>query len=350
MGQKAVIVALAIAMALVTQPRAYGQGRQTGTLRGTTRDVQGLVLPDVTVSVQSPALLGVRQASSGVAGRFEIPGLPPGDYTMTFSIAGFADVTEASPVSLGGVEEVHVSMEPARVTEEVGVVAVVPSPIASAGTSANLTTAAADLLPLGRTVFRIAELAPGVTNNTPNPGQLSIGGSFGYDNVFLIDGVDVTENIFGTAHDLFIEAALDETQVLTTGISAEYGRFSGGVINAITKSGSNRMSGSFRTNLYNPDWTVRTPFEELNDVERTGDLADNTTYETTVGGPVLLDRLWFFFGNRRQRVATDQVFPETGVGYERTSRNDRNLIKLTGMVATGHTLEGSYLRNTTEQG
>ena len=135
MGQKVVIVALAIGMALVTEPGAYAQGRQTGILRGTTRDAQGLLLPDVTVSVQSPALLGVRQASSGAAGSFEIPGLPPGDYTITFSLEGFADVTETSTVSLG-------------------VVVVVPSPIASTGTSAHMTTSEADLLPLGRTVFR----------------------------------------------------------------------------------------------------------------------------------------------------------------------------------------------------
>ena len=301
------------------------------------------------MTVQSSALQGTRTASSGVTGNFDIPGLPPGDYTITFNLDGFADVTETATVSLGGVEEVTVRMEPAQVTEVVGVVAVVPSPIASTGTGANVTTAETDRLPLGRTIFHIAELAPGVSKNAPNDGQVTISGSFGYDNVFLIDGVDVTENIFGTAHDLFIEDALEETPVLTTGISAEYGRFSGGVVNAITKSGSNQFSGGFRANLYKPDWTVRTPFEVLNNQRRTGDLADNATYETTIGGPVLRDRLWFFYGNRRQRVSTDQVFAETAVGYERTSKNDRNLIKITGTITNGHTLEGSYLQNSTEQ-
>ena len=348
MEKTGLIVGLALGITLITGG-AYAQGRQTGTISGTTFDAQGLLLPGVTVTVESSALQGTRTARSGVTGNFDIPGLPPGDYTITFTLDEFADVTATATVSLGGVEEVTVRMEPAQITEVVAVVGVVPSPIASTGTDANLTTAETDLLPLGRTVFRVAELAPGVSKNAPNDGQLSISGSFGYDNVFLIDGVDVTENIFGTAHDLFIEDALEETQVLTTGISAEYGRFSGGVINVITKSGSNQFSGSFRANLYKPDWTARTPFEVQNDQPRTGDLADNTSYETTIGGPVLHDRLWFFYGNRRQRVSTDQVFSETAASYERTSKNDRNLIKFTGTIDTGHTLEGSYLKNSTAQ-
>ena len=139
-------------------------------------------------------------------------------------------------------------------------------------------------------------------------------------------------------------------QVLTSGISAEYGRFSGGVVNTITKSGSNQFAGSFRANLYKPDWTTPTPFEKQNGQERTGALGDNTTYETTIGGPIVKDRLWFFYANRVERVADAQTFNVTGIGFDRTTRNDRNLFKLTGTVAPGHVVEGSYMRNATEQG
>ena len=100
-----------------------------------------------------------------------------------------------------------------------------------------------------------------MTDNTPNTGQLSISGGFAFDNVFLIDGVDVNDNFFADVTDVFIEDAVDETQVLTSGISAEYGRFSGGVVNLITKRGGNQFSGSFRTNFSNPAWTDETPFE-----------------------------------------------------------------------------------------
>ena len=88
----------------------------------------------------------------------------------------------------------------------------------------------------------------------------------------MLNGVDVNDNLFGTPQNLFIEDAIEETQVLTSGISAEYGRFSGGVINAITKSGGNTFSGSFRVNLTNPAWVDETPFEEENGTAHTSKL------------------------------------------------------------------------------
>ena len=82
----------------------------------------------------------------------------------------------------------------------------------------------------------------------------------------MINGVDVNDNLSATPQNLFIEDAIEETQVLTSGIPAEYGRFTGGVINAITKSGGNMFSGSGRINFLNPSWTTETPFEECQDM------------------------------------------------------------------------------------
>jgi outer membrane receptor protein involved in Fe transport len=127
--------------------------------------------------------------------------------------------------------------------------------LASPQGGANYKAAEIDALPTPRTLSGIAELAPGLTDNTPNAGQVTIAGGFAYDNVFLVDGVDVNDNLFGDPDNLFIEDAIEETQVLTSGISAEYGRFTGGVVNAITKKGGDIFSGSFRVNLTNPAWT-----------------------------------------------------------------------------------------------
>ena len=343
----AVGLGILIALAATTDDSA-AQGRQTGTIRGTTQDLQQLVLPGVDVVVRSDSLQGVRSTTSSLNGTYELPGLPPGDYAVTFELDGFGAAEEIATVPLGGTVAVNATMHPARVAEAVQVIAVVPTPIESTETSHNLTADDIDRLPVGRDIFRIAELAPGLSDNAPNDGQLTINGGFGYDNAFLIDGVDVNDNIFGTANNLFIEDAIEETQVLTSGISAEYGRFSGGVVNAITKSGSNTLSGSFRTNLYKPNWTGRTPFEVDNGIERSGPLADNSTYETTVGGPIVEDRLWFYYANRVERSATVETFDESGVGYDRALNNDRNLFKLTGSLAPGHQLEGSYMRNSTD--
>ena len=86
--------------------------------------------------------------------------------------------------------------------------------------------------------------------------------------MFLVDGVDVNDNLLGSMNDLYIEDAIGEVQVLTSGITAEYGRFSGGVVNVITKSGSNMFGGSYRTTLTRPSWSNETPFERANNIER----------------------------------------------------------------------------------
>ena len=349
MSTRASVLGLTLAIALVWAPLIMAQGTQTGTVRGWVRDSQGLVLPGATVTVASDAMQGSRSTRVGAYGSYEIQGLPPGDYSITFELTGFTDVVGIALVPLGGTAEVSVSMEPAEVVEVIQVVSVVPSALASIGTSSNIRAPEIDALPVERNIFTVTELAPGLTNNTPNNNQVVINGAFAYDNVFLIDGVDVNDNLFGTVHNLFIEDAIEEMQVLTSGISAEYGRFSGGVINTITKSGANTFSGSFRANLYKPDWTVRTPFETASGQERTGSLANNASYETTAGGPIVQDRLWFFYANRVQRESESETFAETGMGYDRELRNDRNLIKFTGTIAAGHGLEGSYMRNSTER-
>ena len=347
--KQAFITGLSLVLILSIGTQARAQGRQTGTLRGTAQDSTAAVLPGVTVTVTSDALQGSRTTVTDLNGNYEIIGLPPGQYTASFALQGFTSVDAPVTVPLGRMAEVNVSMQVGAVAEVIQVIAVVPTPLATTETSQNIIYDEINHLPMGRTVHLIAELAPGLTNNTPNLRQVAINGAFAYETVYLIDGVDINDNLFGSPNDLFIEDAIEETQVLTSGISAEYGRFAGGVINVVTKSGGNRFSGSFRTNLYRPDWTARTPFEKENDTERTGNLKDNTTYETTVGGPIVQDRLWFFYANRRERQALSETFDESGIAYVRGEKNDRNQIKFTGTLVPGHSLEGSYMRNTTAQ-
>lgn len=314
---QAIVGGLSLALALSVGTQAWAQGRQTGTLRGSAHDSSDAVLPGVTVTVASQSMQGTRAAVTDMNGNYELLGLANGEYLATFRLDGFTTLETTVTVPLGGMVETNVSMQVGRVTETVQVTAVVPSPLASTEASANVTGEQVGTLPVGRSPFRIAELTPGLTANTPNNGLLAIKGSFAYDNVFLIDGVDINDNIFGDADNLFIEDAIEEVQVLTCGISAKHGRFSGGVVNVVTKSGGNQFSGGFRANLYKPDWTARTPFEIENDNERTGSYKNNTTYETTVGGPVVRDRLWFFYANRLQREEDLETFDETG--FERTN-------------------------------
>src|SRR4030095_6630885 len=111
----------------------------------------------------------------------------------------------------------------------------------------------------------------------------------------------ITENLRGQPYTLFIEDAIQETTIATSGISAEYGRFGGGVVNAITKSGGNMFSASYRQSFNNDSWRALTPFEEaLAEPARSNARLHKTvpTYEYTVGGPVLKDPLWFLTAGR----------------------------------------------------
>ena len=223
---------VSLALCLVVGGAAFGQGVQSGTLVGTTTANDGSPLPGVTVTVTSPALQGERAVITALNGDYVIRPLPPGAYRVVFALEGMKSVERNVTVGLGVTARADAIMEVAAAEETIVVTGEAPSALESTTVGANFASEDVDALPIARDIASIAEFAPGLTDNTPNAGQVTISGGFAYDNVFLVDGVDVNDNLFGTANNLYIEDAIDETQVLTSGISAEYGRFSGGVINA----------------------------------------------------------------------------------------------------------------------
>jgi hypothetical protein len=336
---------------------ARAQGVHTGTIRGAVRDQQNLAVPGVTVTVTSSALQGPRSTVTDAGGGYTLRLLPAGDYDITFDLTGFSPVSRKTVLSLGLTVEQRVTMAPAGVAETGDVLRETPAPIATPTVGANFKHDEVEALAMSRTLAGIAELSPGLTNITPNGGQLSISGAFAFDNVFMIDGVDVGDNLFGSPHDLFVEDAIQETQTLTSGIGPEFGRFTGGVVNAITKSGSNRFEGSIRLNLTNPSWSTQTPFElcgpacpaaaTFTPVTHPDVL--NQAWEGTAGGPIVRDRFWFFAAGRRETLATSSSFPETNVANTVTDKNQRADVKLTGTVAPSHRIQGGYVNNHTEQ-
>src|SRR5687768_6510804 len=247
---------------------SLGQGIQTGVITGVITSADGLSLPGVTVTATSPNLQGPRSGVTDANGVYYLRGLTPGLYLVTFDIPSFqAASREDVEVNAGGLATIDLTMSLAGVSEAVTVNAEAPSAIASPGTSQTYRKAEIDVLPVGRRPLDIAELSPGVTTTVFNASQVALSGSFGFDNVFMVNGVDINDNLFGTPNNLFIEDAVEETTVLTHGISAEYGRFSGGVINIVTRSGGNSFSGSFREGLSNPSWIGQTPLEKAGNIK-----------------------------------------------------------------------------------
>ena len=327
---------------------AHAQGLQTGMITGVVSSQDAAPLPGVSVTVSSPALQEAREAVSDVNGVYYLRALPPGTYTVQFTLAGFQSaLRDGVAVTLGGTAEIHATLPIATQTELVTVTAEAPSVLATTSTGRNLTKAAMDAMPVGRRPTDLAELAPGLTTNTFNAGQLAIGGAFGYDNLFMVNGVDSNDNIFGTQNNLFIEDAVQEVSVLTAGVPASYGRFSGGVINVITRSGGNTFSGSFRENLSNPTWIRETPRQVQNNISNPDLLG--RAYEGTFGGPVAVDRLWFFTAGRYEQINLANTFAQTAGAYTRTDTNRRGEVKLTGTPGAGQMVQASYITNHTRQ-
>jgi outer membrane receptor protein involved in Fe transport len=327
---------------------AIAQGVQAGTVSGVVQSIDTLPLPGVTVTATSPSLQGERFAVSDENGVYYLRGLLPGTYQVTFDIPGFQPATrEGVQVGIGAVAVVDATMSLAAITETVTVTAEAPSPMAAPKISQAYTKAEIDALPVGRRPYDVGELSPSVTTNVSNASQLTIAGSFGFDNVFMVNGVDVNDNIQGTPNNLFIEDAVQETSVLSHGISAEYGRFSGGVVNVITKSGGNFFSGSFREGFSNPSWVTETPLEKAGNIKH-ADLLSKT-HEGTFGGPVVRDRLWFFGAGRLETANTSNTFAQNGGGYTRTDKNRRGEVKFTGTIAPTQMFQLSFIENATEE-
>src|SRR5512140_2731960 len=185
------VLLAALCAALLAAP-ARGQGVQTGTITGTITSSDGLSLPGATVTAESPAQQGMRTAVTDVNGVYILRGLPAGTYTLSFEMPDMQPAKRDNiVVPVGGTVEVNTTMSLGTRSETVTVTAELPSPLATITTSQAYTKKEVDALPVGRTPAQIAELAPGLTNNTSNVGQVAINGGFGYDNVFMINGVDV---------------------------------------------------------------------------------------------------------------------------------------------------------------
>lgn len=305
----------------------------TGTVTSAGRPAEGIV-----VTVASPELQGTRATRTSESGAYLFPSLPPGVYSVTFD-----DRVRATAVlRLSQTARVDAAMEAITVT------AAPPSTLDEPEVSTSLPLALIDRLPLQRNQLATAQLAPGVNANAVSNGQLQISGGPGYDNLVLINGVVVNENTRGQMRPMYVEDAIQETTLLTGAISAEYGRFTGGVVNTITKSGGNEPAGSLRDSLSSPRWSAQTPALEARD----GGLSH--VWEATLGGAVLRDRLWFFTAGRwakndtaRQTLAVPAFASPAspalpGISYTEGNDQRREEAKLTAQIGAAHSIAASY--------
>ena len=339
-----ILTGLALASPAVA---ALAQTTPTGTLIGQVVGPDGLALAGVTVAVVSPALQGTRTALTSASGHYIIPFLPAGDYRVHFTLSGFRALEHKLRLPVGETATLPAQMPLAGVAETLVVTAGAPTDFGPGATVASSwPSGLIDKLPVGRDLIGAVMLAPGAAATGPNH-LISISGAHSFESLYLIDGVVVNANLRGQPLDLFIEDAIEETKTSSASISAEYGRFEGGVVNVLTRSGGNAFGGSLRTTFSNDHWRERTPFEKtLAEDPRVDDVAP--LYEATFGGPVLRDRLWFFGAGRLEDREFADSLAFVNVPYARREDEKRFEGKLTWALSPRHTFKGSYIYNVLE--
>jgi len=223
---------------------------QRGAVEGTVQDVQQGALPGATIVALNLAQRAPVSTTADATGTFRFPALAPGYYDVTASLSGFAPLRfERVEVLLGQVKRLSFVLDVAGVAEEVHVSP--SSPLVDTRQSArsfSLRQETIDVLPKGRDFTTLVKLAPGA-NEEPKLGGLSIDGSSASENRFIVNGVETTNLLNGVSGHEVLPEFVDEIQVKSSGYAAEYGGSTGGVINVVTKSGTNDWRGAVLANV-----------------------------------------------------------------------------------------------------
>lgn len=294
------IAALVAALLLLIALPVVAQ-ETTGGIQGTVSDSSGGVLPGVTVTATNKKGQQFTVITDS-NGDYRFPALPPGSYSVTATLAGMEDVTVPNfDVRLGTTPRVDVTMQLGAVAETLTVTAEAPLvDVTRSAITTSVTREQIETLPRGRDFTDVVEFTPGAKNDFL-AGGIAIDGATGLENRYIIDGIDTTDPQIGDSSVPMRAEFMEEIQVKTAGYAAEYGGSTGGVINAITRSGSNEFSGGVLVDY--EDNSLNEDRPEL-DYTPDGDGAQLYNYHfddrkrwdpgVFLGGPILRDRLWFF--------------------------------------------------------
>jgi hypothetical protein len=358
MNKHRVALLLAISMLLLAGA-AFAQTSETGAIVGTVAQA-GTPLPGVTVEVRSPNLQGVRTDVTDAQGRFRFSLLPPGDYTLTASLTGFNPVTQRDiRVGLNRVVTLEVAMSP-QVSERITVTGAAPVvDVTSTTAGVNITSQEMRSLPIGRSFTALTQLAPGTSTDATGP---TVYGSSGAENNYIIDGLNTTEVERGREGKRLNFDFVQEVEVMTGGQQAEYGRMTGGIVNAITKSGSNEFNGAIFG--FNSGGSLNADNETAIKLPATattiGEVDKQYDFGANLGGYIMKDRLWFFGTYNRTnqtdlsiRINTPLIFPgvfelPVGGSIPRDIKRDLYAGKLSFAATPSHLLNFSIFGDPSE--
>jgi hypothetical protein len=326
---------------------------ETGGLRISIAGIGGKPLAGATVKISSPSSLVAKTAITEADGTVRVAGLDPSsDYKVEVIAAGYASFNADNVVVVSGQ---NLSLGYALGTGEIQTVVVTQSRMAQVDTTSStvgtrLNLAIVEALPTNRSYQGYLQLVPGVKPSASgNPSSKSgvnysdVGGAIGTssDNVYILDGVDVTDSNTGTFGSNINSEIIQEQQILTGGIPAEYAGGSGLVSKVITKSGSDEFHGSVNYYLQN---------DRLVSKDEHNNSSGFSTYDAavTLGGPIIKEKLWFFSSYQLKNRKTDVTDALTGNAM-RSVKSDNKLgfMKLTWQATENDRLVASYFNDPT---
>ena len=325
--------------------------RLTGRIIGNVTDEEGAPLPGVTVELSSPALMGgVHSQVTSPDGFYRFANLPPGTYKIVFKLEGFQTVEQPNLIaSLNSTVTQDIVLRQSTLEEQVTVTAA--TPVVDVTQSAVSTTYAKDQLeklPFNRsTYFDIVNQTAGfATSHGESSSRFTAYGSNSEENAMYMDGVDLSNPEIGTAWSWPVPDMFEEIEVTGIGAQAEYGNFSGAVVNIVTKSGGNSFSGS--ASYYGQYKSLTGDNNPIPYNEDTGEGAYSFNrvkwydFAFTLGGPIVKDRVWFFgIYNKTQDKASDfgddPDFPYDGTHNEQ-------FFKISAQLSKAHKLVLMYNR------
>ncbi|MET0167797.1 MAG: TonB-dependent receptor, partial [Vicinamibacterales bacterium] len=339
--------AFLVAFALAVTSVVTAQER-FGTLRGTVTDQQGQPIPAVTVTITNAVSGEPRVYVTDANGQYLAPDLSPGRYNVAFELSGFAKVERPDiSVLLGRSFDINAQMRVGQLAETVQVTAQAAPLVDTRSTLVghNVTAEEIDRLPKSRSFQSIAMTAPSV-NSGEVEGGFQVAGASGAENSFTVDGIVTNSLINGQSRQNTVFEYLQEVQVKTSGISAEYGGALGGVVSAVTKSGGNVFRGEshyyFESSALSANPVKRLVLDPVGDktaffVQDAESPKKHNEFGGSIGGPIVRDRLFFFgsYSPRNERQTSPYNFDDGSYDIKRDIWRQQAFGKLTYAMRRG---------------
>jgi hypothetical protein len=358
---KKIILAMIVLCALVAPSTALAQ-QTSGNINGRIVDAQGAAVPGVTVTARSPQTGFVRTDVSDGEGIYRLTSLPVGTYDISAELSGFSTFTRKEvTVNVAQTTDLNVELKLAGLTESVNVTAEVPmvkTTDSSVGGVVDVTKI--ESLPLnGRQFANLAVTIPGVglgfhsdpTKSTQYSPQIA--GGNGRNVNYQIDGGDNNDDTVGGLLQLYPLEAIQEFNFITQRYKAEYGRSNGGVMNIVTKSGTNDVRGSFFTSFRNDSMNAKTETEKLSNIAKQP--YQRYQYGGSFGGPIVQNKAHFFAAVERtqqdtkQAVTTFGLYPSEEGVFPTPSRENLFTAKVSANLNASQYMSVRYGRNTNSQ-